>query len=1425
LCYALFFCVWIYSTTAEGQIFVDLNATGANNGTSWANAYTDLQSALADPNLGSLQDQIWIAKGIYTPPALDGRYSSYQLTISGIAIYGGFAGTESIIEEREILNNPTILTGDIGLSGNPSDNLYHVIYLDNIVQATLDGLTIRDGNANGADLSGKGGAILISSQYDYSISVRNCIFKNNIAEFGGAIAQVVNHSGLGQSPNATLNLDNTIFSSNNALASGGAVIIENFLPGTMGNNQTFLNIRQCTFSQNTASVTGAVIFAINDEITPASGTIAISSANSIYTQNNVSGMENTFDYNAGTGTITFNSDHDLFSGNGDNIILNSMLNMDPLLNNDLSLQKNSPAINAGNNNLINGISGTLLIKDITGKPRIRQSTVDLGAFEYVKKAEVRINEFNANVANGCDLAEIRVISGGTMNGISLINGSASVLTFSDFEVSTNQLIVAHFNNSGPCNINNSGNEVDSVNQFSNSNFTSNYDQAFDWYTNYPGLDITDLVLTLTNDFGAITDAVLATDADGATITSIENSAALVALAGEWEMAGGGIPPSGFIDADFETHAVANLTNSGSMQRISDQDLNNVDDWMGNQTETFGMLNTGQNLTYNNPPSLLGEIFAIPENSSAGTIVGQLKGYDPDYDYLNYQITGGTGLGLFYVGPFGILKVANGAILDYEIQSFYTLTITVTDYAVNPLSASATFYVNLIDINEAPSFIGGSLQNILEDAGPQLIPGWASGIVDGDANNQNLQFVLNIPDPQFFEVLPTIDPITGDLNYTVAPNKNGNAKVEIILRDDGGSANGGVDSSGVQYLDISVQAVNDYPTFVATTAISVLEDSGANSIPDVITAITDGDEGTQIVSLIMNNINPSLYDIQPQIDLSTGTLTFTPSPNANGQDTLYVVLKDNGGIAFGGLDTSPVQKIILDILAVNDAPVFTKGQDVSLMMNSSTQTISDWITGLDDGDPEVNQILVFNLSNDNPNLFIIQPAIYNNNTLIFTPAPGTYGIATVSIMVMDNGGTANGGIDKSSTQTFTITISGINHAPSFSPGPDLIINEDSGPQTFSGWAKNISDGDGGNQKVNFLVSNDNIALFQSSPAISPDGTLTFETAKDRSGSSFIYITLQDDGGTLNGGVDASAQQIIELVVNPVNDPPVFNFTNLIQLQEDFGAKSLWAIPDTPPSDEVSQTTRYSISPDPTTVSFIQVTLDENTGQIDLTSVQDSSGTVAFTLTADDGQTENSSYSLQFVVEILPSNDPPVVMVPLSNVLVLQDSTTSYSLPSGLFFDTEDGYNLTLEARLSNGYPLPGWIIFNSLTKEFTISPTVNEAGDYTVLLVASDKEGALANTNFQIKVFLISAMSESESEFIIYPVPVKNEVILKTPQVVTGKLLVKILNDQGFAVKSFNLENRDRYGEITLDLTDLPSGIYFLVAIDGAQRWIKKFIKE
>lgn len=167
--------------SAQAPVFVDDSATGANNGSSWANAYLDLQSALAATSAG----EVWVAEGRYRAASPGNRAASFELK-DGVEIYGGFQGWESQFSQRAGSFEQTILDGDLlGDDGsawlNRSENSLHVVRAENLGGgAVLDGFRIRGGTAS-ADYGG--GMYVINA----SPVVRNCIVEDCLSAGAGGV--------------------------------------------------------------------------------------------------------------------------------------------------------------------------------------------------------------------------------------------------------------------------------------------------------------------------------------------------------------------------------------------------------------------------------------------------------------------------------------------------------------------------------------------------------------------------------------------------------------------------------------------------------------------------------------------------------------------------------------------------------------------------------------------------------------------------------------------------------------------------------------------------------------------------------------------------------------------------------------------------------------------------------------------------------------------------------------------------------------------------------------------------------------------------------------------------------------------------------------------------------------------------------------
>lgn len=269
-------CISMLSFGAVGQasaasiIYVKRTASGANNGTSWVNAYKNLQSALAVAVSG---EQIWVAKGTYKPTASTDRTKTFTLK-NGVAVYGGFVGTETLLTQRKPTVNLTVLSGDIGVAGVATDNSYSVVSASNLNKtAILDGFQIVDGQADCGCFPGDAGGGVFN--WVSNTTYRNLTISNNYtAGYGGGMYNT--------SSNPILT--NVTFSGNSSDSYGGGMYNTSSSPTLTnvtfsGNKATFFGIGGGMYNDGSSPSLTNVVFSANTSVNAGGGMYDKNSSN------------------------------------------------------------------------------------------------------------------------------------------------------------------------------------------------------------------------------------------------------------------------------------------------------------------------------------------------------------------------------------------------------------------------------------------------------------------------------------------------------------------------------------------------------------------------------------------------------------------------------------------------------------------------------------------------------------------------------------------------------------------------------------------------------------------------------------------------------------------------------------------------------------------------------------------------------------------------------------------------------------------------------------------------------------------------------------------------------------------------------------------------------------------------------------------
>ncbi|MES2778144.1 MAG: right-handed parallel beta-helix repeat-containing protein [Bacteroidota bacterium] len=399
--YICFLVCFFINIGPLAAIFIFVKPTGndASTGNSWANAFKTLTKALTT---AAANDQIWLAAGTYKPTTTTDRTLFFSLK-NGVSVYGGFAGTETLLSQRNFTVNVTICSGDIGIVNDSTDNSYHVFYHTSINNtAILDGVTITRGTANGALAQQKTGAGM-SNDGSASPTIVNCIFSANAAfTNAGAIYNFQSSpifTDCQFTGNTAGNAGGVIFNNNTAhptlsrcrFAGNSADI-----GGAIYNSATCSpDFTDCTFSGNTAdSGSGGAIYTAGSPTIincTFSGNSSLSGGGAMYTQgaNAVPVLTNCIIWGNSTGlgffsnppsaVVTYSDIQGANPGTG-NISIDPLFVAQPPIGlgttGNLRLQGCSHAINGGLN------SANTSLDDLDGNTRISSGTIDKGAFEF-----------------------------------------------------------------------------------------------------------------------------------------------------------------------------------------------------------------------------------------------------------------------------------------------------------------------------------------------------------------------------------------------------------------------------------------------------------------------------------------------------------------------------------------------------------------------------------------------------------------------------------------------------------------------------------------------------------------------------------------------------------------------------------------------------------------------------------------------------------------------------------------------------------------------------------------------------------------------------------------------------------------------------------------------------------------------------------
>lgn len=353
---------------------------------------------------------------------------------------------------------------------------------------------------------------------------------------------------------------------------------------------------------------------------------------------------------------------------------------------------------------------------------------------------------------------------------------------------------------------------------------------------------------------------------------------------------------------------------------------------------------------------------------------------------------------------------------------------------------------------------------------------------------------------------------------------GNYAIYIMVKNSLGEV---VARTEIQVLIEGAAPANESP-LVAVDSYTINEDSSLNASDADATDMdvnnngvlaNDSDAEGDTLTVSPTGMIPANGGVGGSIVMANdGTFTYAPPSDYNGTAVFNYTVSD-------GVNTVQAS-LTITVNPVNDAPSFTKGADQTVLEDAGAQTVNNWATSMSAGPADESaQTLSFNVSNDNNGLFSVQPVIDSSGELSYTTTADANGSATITVNIMDDGLTGNGGIDTSVDQTFTIVVAAINDMPAFDIiGDQIFIGLQNSSVQVTGFANNMvlePNGGEGQAVDSFTVTElsdpQNIIT---SASIDNNGDLSLEFDINNYGTAVFSVVLKDDGGDLNGGNNLS-----------------------------------------------------------------------------------------------------------------------------------------------------------------------------------------------------------------------------------------------------------------------------------------------------------------
>ena len=626
--------------------------------------------------------------------------------------------------------------------------------------------------------------------------------------------------------------------------------------------------------------------------------------------------------------------------------------------------------------------------------------------------------------------------------------------------------------------------------------------------------------------------------------------------------------------------------------------------------------------------------SIAENTASGINIGNaVSATDEDGDALRYWLSGTNAAAFGIVSTTGQLRTR--AALDYETKTSYSVTVNVSDG--NGGSDSITVTINITNINEAPVFSEGdsTTRSILENTAANQNIGTPVSATDVDGDT--LAYSLGGADVSSFSIVST----TGQLQTSVALDHEINDTYSVTVNVSDG--NGGTDSIAVT---IHITNTNEIPVFTegdsATRSIAENTVSGID-IGNAVSA-TDGDADALLYTL--GGTDAAAFGIVS----TTGQLQTRAALDHETKASYSVSVTVSDGK--GGSDSIPVTISVTD---VNEAPVFSEGDDATRFIAENTEASENIGPPVEATDEDDGDTLEYSLSGTDASSFSIVSTsgqLQTSEALDYE----TKAFYSVAVNASDNEG-------GSATIAVTIRVTNTNEAPEFIDGESTTrsIAENTAAGVNIGNAVLATDEDG--DTLTYSLGGDDAASFS---IVSTTGQLTTSGPLDHEteGSYSVIVNVSDSAG----GSDSIT---VTITVTDANDAATFASETTFRTIPENTAAGVNIGSAVEATDQDGDALTYTLGG----IDAVSFSIEESTGQLKTLAPLNYEEKINYRVTVEVKDNRGGADLITVTITVTDENDAPVFASETTTLAIEENAPENQRIGAPVSATDEDGDALT------------------------------------------------------------------------------------------------------------------------------------------------------